>query len=142
MICNMDIIGFNYYGTVYAPENSVYKNVTIEYNNITYNSPQISFNSVGLTRFLYANITISDGSLITGNEVAKCNRIEIGGKTNINNYSGASSSNYNITFSNAGSLILNNPKKFVLYNEKANVINISSSIPFDFKFSRLYLIHQ
>ena len=252
VVCNLDIIGYNYYGTIYVPESTSYKNAIVEYNNIIYNGPQISFNPSGLTRFIDSNITISDGSLVTGNEVAECNRIEIGGITNIvhnsksnsafwfrnsdpsltiltnskvnftslyrelfygpnnlvfsilsnsyfsvtshsglaygnfgtssttissnsefvlkqtsangsysswysygsitlndnasltiiNDYSGISASNYNINFSNNGGLILNNPKRFVLYNEKASVINASSSIPFDFKFSRLNLFNS
>lgn len=252
VVCNLDIIGYNYYGTIYVPESTSYKNTIVEYNNIIYNGPQISFNPSGLTRFIDSNITISDGSLVTGNEVAECNRIEIGGITNIvhnsksnsafwfrnsdpsltiltnskvnftslyrelfygpnnlvfsilsnsyfsvtshsglaygnfgtssttissnsefvlkqtsangsysswysygsitlndnasltiiNDYSGISASNYNINFSNNGGLILNNPKRFVLYNEKASVINASSSIPFDFKFSRLNLFNS
>lgn len=250
-VCNLNVIGYNYYGTIYVPETSSYKNIVIEYNNITYNGPQMSFHPLGLTRFIDCNITISDGTLTVGNEVAECSQIEIGGITTIvhnsksnsmfwyrnnnpsftilsnstvnitsqyrelfygvnnltfsilsnsyfslttnngmaygvygtgttnietnsefilkqtgtngnyptwysyggitlneysslsiiNNYTGISTSNYNITFSNNSSFILNNPKKVVLYNEKANVINSSSSIPFTFNFSRVNLFN-
>lgn len=73
------------------------KNTTIEYNNITYQGPQISFNPYGLTRFINANITIED-SYATGNEVAECNKIEIGGKTTITH---KSTSNSTFWFRNA-----------------------------------------
>lgn len=252
IVRNIDIVGYNYYGTIYVPENSLYKNTIIEYNNITYTGPQISFHPVGLTRFIDSNITISDSDLVVGNEVAECNKIELGGTTNIlhksknnsafwfrnstpsltilsnsyitftseyrelfygvsnlnfsilnnsyfsltshsgmaygnygtgittispnseliikqtgtngsystwqsygsitlnenssltiiNDYPGISSSNYNLKFSSDGALILNNPQKVILYNEKANVINTSTSIPFSFKFSRINLFNN
>lgn len=251
-VCNMEIVGYNYYGIIYVLDNSSYKNTIIEYNNILYEGPQISFHPAGLTRFIDSDITIVDGALVTGNEVAECNKIEIGGITNIvhnsknnsafwfrnsnpsftiltnalvnftsenrelfygvnnllfsvlnnayfsvtshngmaygsyatgttniaanaefilkqtgtngsnpawrsygvitmslnssltiiNDYSGILASNYNILFSSSGGLILNNPKKVVLYNEKANVINSTSSIPFEFNVSRINLFNN
>lgn len=80
---NMTITGNNYYGVIYVPESATYKNIIVEYNNITYTGPQMSFHPVGLTRFIDSNITIQDNSLTTGNEVAECNKIEIGGTTTI-----------------------------------------------------------
>lgn len=82
-VCNMKIIGYNYYGIIYVPESSVYKNIIVEYNNITYTGPQISFHPTGLTRFIDVNITIQDNTLTVGNEVAECNQIEIGGTSTI-----------------------------------------------------------
>ena len=82
-VCNMKIIGYNYYGVIYVPESSVYKNIIVEYNNITYTGPQISFHPTGLTRFIDVNITIQDNTLTVGNEVAECNQIEIGGTSTI-----------------------------------------------------------
>lgn len=41
----------------------------------------MSFHPLGLTRFVNCNITISDGTLTVGNEVAECSQIEIGGIT-------------------------------------------------------------
>lgn len=79
---NMNITGYNYYGVIYVPESSAYKDVEIEYSNITYVGPQISFNPVGLTRFVDSNITVKE-NYAAGNEVAECNRIEIGGTTTI-----------------------------------------------------------
>lgn len=250
--CNMDVVGYNYYGLIYVPDSSSYKSVVVEYSNIIYNGPQMAFNPFGLTRFIDCDATISDGDLVVGNEVAECNRIEIGGISNIvhnsksnsafwfrnsepslsilngavvhftsvnrelfygtnslsfsilsngyfsvtthngmaygsfgtgntniaangefilkqtgtngsyatwnssgvitlndnaslsiiNDYSGIGTSNYNISFSGNGGLVLNNPKKFVLYNEKANVIYTSSNIPFDFTFSRANLFDK
>lgn len=94
---NLKITGYNYYGVIYVPDASGYKNTTVEYNNITYQGPQISFNPYGLTRFINANITIED-SYATGNEVAECNKIEIGGKTTITH---KSTSNSTFWFRNA-----------------------------------------
>ena len=79
---DMDITGYNYYGVVYVPEASTYQNTVIEYNNITYVGPQISFHPYGLTRFVDANITIQE-NYASGNEVAECNKIEVGGTTTI-----------------------------------------------------------
>ena len=247
---NMNIIGNNYYGIIYVPESQTYKNITIEYNNVNYNGPQISFNPNGLTRFIDSSITIKDTALTVGNEVAECNKIELGGTTTINhtsksnstfwfrnenpsftiltnsnvkvtsesrelfygpnnltfsimnsanisiithsgmgyatngtgttvieenaslsltqttyngsysawysygtitlnnnasliiinNYPKITTSNYNISFltSNSG-FILNNPKKVILYNTAANIINTNSTIPFKFQYSRINL---
>lgn len=249
-VANLNIVGQNYYGVIYVPEQSTYVNTIIEYNNITYTGPQISFNPNGLTRFIDANITVGDTALTTGNEIAECNKIEVGGNTTIihnsasnsafwfrnanpsfkvlananvtftspnrelfygptdleltilnnaqftittknglayaqygtknttiypnasltisktaysgsyatwysyrpitleeqssliiiNNYPSITTSNYNISFPNtSGALILHNPKKFLLYNEKANIINTAGTIKFQFQFSRLNL---
>lgn len=81
--CNMDVVGYNYYGLIYVPDSSSYKSVVVEYSNIIYNGPQMAFNPFGLTRFIDCDATISDGDLVVGNEVAECNRIEIGGISNI-----------------------------------------------------------
>lgn len=80
---NMNIIGNNYYGVIYVPESSAYKNIIVEYNNITYEGPQICFHPTGLTRFIDSTITIKDTSLTAGGEVAECNKIELGGTTTI-----------------------------------------------------------
>lgn len=82
-VTNMNIIGYNYYGIIYVPESSLYQNTIVEYNNITYTGPQICFHPNGLTRFIDSTITIEDGSVTTGGEVAECNKIEIGGTTTI-----------------------------------------------------------
>lgn len=79
----MKIVGYNYYGMIYLPENSSYKNIIVEYNNITYVGPQISFHPTGITRFIDFDITIEDNDLTVGNEVAECNKIEIGGNSTI-----------------------------------------------------------
>ena len=91
VVCNMKVIGNNYYGIVYVPESTAYQNTVIEYNNITYVGPQISFHPYGLTRFINCNITIAD-NYSTGNEVAECNKIEIGGQTTITHKSSGNSS--------------------------------------------------
>ena len=82
-VCNMKIVGHNYYGMIYVPESSAYKNIIVEYNNITYVGPQLSFHPTGLTRLISVDITIQDNSLTVGNEIAECNKIEIGGNSTI-----------------------------------------------------------
>lgn len=58
----------------------------------------------------------------------------------INDYTGLTTSNYNITFPNSsGGLNIANPKKILLYNKVANVLNITNKIPFEFTFSRINL---
>lgn len=91
IVKNMNIVSYNYYGVIYVPENSAYKDIVVEYNNITYVGPQISFHPTGLTRFIDSNITIQD-NYAAGNEVAECNKIEIGGKTTILHKSSSNSS--------------------------------------------------
>ena len=88
---NLNIIGYNYYGIIYVPENNDYKDVIVEYNNIVYTGTQISFNPSGLTRFIDCDITIQD-NYTSGNEVCECNQIEIGGMTKIIHKSSANSS--------------------------------------------------
>ena len=89
---NMDITGYNYYGVIYVPESNTYANTVIEYNNVTYEGPQMIFHPNGLTRIISSKITIGDASTTTGNEVAECNKIEIGGTTTINHLSKSNSS--------------------------------------------------
>lgn len=82
VVRNMDITGYNYYGIIYVAETSSLKNVIVEYNNVLYVGPQITFHPTGLTRYIDCNITIQT-NYSPSNEVAECNRIEIGGKTKI-----------------------------------------------------------
>lgn len=89
---NMDITGYNYYGVIYVPESNTYANTVIEYNNVTYEGHQMIFHPNGLTRIISSKITIGDASTTTGNEVAECNKIEIGGTTTINHLSKSNSS--------------------------------------------------
>ena len=88
---NMKITGYNYYGVVYVPEEAKYKDVIIEYKNISYLGPQISFHPYGLTRFIDVNIEIQE-NYAAGNEVAECNKIEIGGESIITHKSTGNSS--------------------------------------------------
>lgn len=114
IVRNMNIVWYNYYGVVFVPENSSYQNVCVEYNNITYSGTQLSYHPYGLTRIIGSNITIEDGSLVVGNEVAECNQIEIGGVTNINHYS---KSNSSFWFRNA------NPSFKILSNSSVNFVS-------------------
>lgn len=79
---NVDATGYNYYGLIYVPENSSLKDVVVIYENLTYVGCQLTFHPMGLSRYLNCNITIQD-SYLSGNEVAECNKIEIGGTTTI-----------------------------------------------------------
>lgn len=88
---NIKVNGYNYYGIIYVPEASAYKNTVIEYNNVTYNGTQMSFNPVGTTRFIDCIINIQD-NYASGNEVAECNKIEIGGHSTITHSSTGNSS--------------------------------------------------
>lgn len=88
---NIDVTGYNYYGIIYVPEDNSLKDVIIEYNNLKYFGPQITFHPTGLSRYIDCNITINT-SYATGNEVAECNRIEIGGNTTILHESSCNSS--------------------------------------------------
>lgn len=79
---NMNITGYNYYGIIYVPENSSYSSTTVEYSSINYTGPELSYNPMGTTRIIDSTITIKDNFAV-GNEVCECNKIEIGGTTNI-----------------------------------------------------------
>ena len=115
---NMKITGYNYYGIIYVPENSKYIDTVVEYNNVTYVGPQISFHPVGLTRFIDCIITIQD-NYATGNEVAECNKIEIGGTTNIIH---KSTSNSSFWFRNA------NPSLTILKDATVNFNSVSREL--------------
>lgn len=119
VVCNMKVIGNNYYGIVYVPESTAYQNTVIEYNNITYTGPQITFHPNGLTRYIDCNITIGDASLTTGNEVAECNKIEIGGKTTIYH---TSKSNSSFWFRNA------NPSLTILPSANVEFTSVSREL--------------
>jgi len=90
-IQNIHIIGYNYYGMVYVAESANYKNVVLQYQNITYVGPQFIFHPIGLTRILNSTITVQE-QYASGNEVAECNKIEIGGNTSITHTSKSNSS--------------------------------------------------
>ncbi len=84
-LCNMDIVGKNYYGIVAVEAASSTKVVTLTYKNVNYVGPQISYNRQGTVRYIDSNITIknSSGYASPSNELAEANRVEIGGKTTI-----------------------------------------------------------
>lgn len=79
---NINVIGNNYYGIIYVPNDNTLKNVIIEYNNLTYTGPQITYHPTGLSRYVDCNIKIT-ASYTSAQEVAECNRIEISGTTSI-----------------------------------------------------------
>ncbi len=88
-LCNMDIVGKNYYGIVAVEAASSTKVVTLTYKNVNYVGPQISYNRQGTVRYIDSNITIknSSGYASPSNELAEANRVEIGGKTTIHHTS-------------------------------------------------------
>ena len=85
-LCNVDIVGKNYYGIVAVEAATSTKVVTLTYKNVNYTGPQISYNRQGMVRYIDSNITIKtfSGYASPSNELAEANRVEIGGKTTIN----------------------------------------------------------
>lgn len=90
-IKNMNIMGNNYYGVVYVPEDNALQDIVITFDAIVYNGPQITFHPTGLSRYLNADITITN-TYLTAGEVAECNRIEMGGTTTITHTATSNSS--------------------------------------------------
>ena len=88
-LCNVDIVGKNYYGIVAVEAVNSTKAVTLTYQNVNYTGPQISYNRQGMVRYIDSNITIktSSGYASPSNELAEVNRVEIGGKTTIHHTS-------------------------------------------------------
>lgn len=132
---NINITGYNYYGVIYVPEASAYKNTTIEYSKVTYVGPQISYNPMGITRFLDSVITIKD-NYASGNEVAECNQIEIGGNTTIiHNSTGNSSfwfrnSSPSFTILSGASVYFTSTARELFYGVTDLVFTISKNASF------------
>ena len=135
-IQNMDIKGYNYYGVIYVPESNTYANTVTEYNNITYEGPQMIFHPNGLTRIISSKITIGDASTTTGNEVAECNKIEIGGNTTIIHTSNSNSSfwfrntNPSFTILENASVTFTSESREFLYGTNALTFNILNNAYF------------
>lgn len=108
-LCNLDIIGKNYYGLVAVAAASSTKVVTLTYENVNYTGPQISYNRQGMVRYIDSNITIktSSGYASPSNELAEANRVEIGGKTVIHHTS-TGNAVFWFTYSNPSFKILEN----------------------------------
>lgn len=108
-LCNVDIVGKNYYGLVAVEAASSTKVVTLTYKNVNYTGPQISYNRQGTVRYIDSNITIktSSGYASPSNELAEANRVEIGGKTTINHTS-TGNAVFWFTYSNPSFKILEN----------------------------------
>lgn len=136
IVQNMDIKGYNYYGVIYVPESNTYANTVIEYNNITYEGPQMIFHPNGLTRIISSKITIGDASTTTGNEVAECNKIEIGGTTTIIHTSKSNSSfwfrnaNPSFTILENASVTFTSESREFLYGTNALTFNILNNAYF------------
>ncbi len=88
---NVSTVGYNYYGLIYVPESNTYQDTVIEYNNLSYVGPQITYNPSGISRYIDCDIKITT-SYASPQEVAECNRIEIGGTTTITHDSASDSS--------------------------------------------------
>lgn len=108
-LCNVDIVGKNYYGIVAVEAASSTKVVTLTYENVNYTGPQISYNRQGTVRYIDSNITIktSSGYASPSNELAEANRVEIGGKTVIHHTS-TGNAVFWFTYSNPSFKILEN----------------------------------
>lgn len=118
IVKNMTITGYNYYGIIFVPDNINYQNTVIEYKNIAYTGPQLSFNPYGTTRIIDSVINI-ETNYAAGNEVAECNKIELGGYTNIVHKSTGNSSFW---FRN------NNPTLTILDNSLVYFTSISREL--------------
>ena len=82
VVKNINVVGNNYYGIIYVPEDNALSGVVIEYNNLVYEGPQITYHPTGLSIYIDCDIKIVT-TYASANEVAECNRIEIGGVTSI-----------------------------------------------------------
>lgn len=135
IVQNMNVTGYNYYGVICVTETNLYKDTVVEYNNVTYKGPQISFHPYGLTRFINCEITIED-NYNAGNEVAECNKIEIGGITNITHKSTGNSSfwfrNSNPSFTILASSTVNftSEKRELIYGVTNLTFNILKNANF------------
>ena len=83
VIKNMKIISSHPYGVIYVPSDALYSSVTAEYNNITFNGVQLSYNYYGITKIINSTITVEETNSVAAQRVCDCNKIIIGGKTNI-----------------------------------------------------------
>lgn len=108
-LCNVDIVGKNYYGLVAVEAANSTKVVTLTYKNVSYTGPQISYNRQGTVRYIDSDITIKtlSGYASPSNELAEANRVEIGGKTTINHTS-TGNAVFWFTYSNPSFKILEN----------------------------------
>lgn len=108
------------YGTFGTGTTTIEDGATLEITKTNYNGSYPTWYSYGI-------ITINEGANLSI----------------INNYSGITTSNYNIYFSGSSSgLILNKPNRLILYNKVANVLYASTTIPFSFSFNRINLFNN
>ena len=100
--------------------------VTNILKNATFILKQIGTNGSYPAWYSYGNITVNEGATLDIK----------------NNYTGITSSNYNIYFyGNNLNFNITNPKKVVLYNSIANIIYASGTVNFNFSFDRLNLFN-
>ena len=83
VVKNMKIISCHPYGVIYVPSDALYSNVSVEYNNITFNGVQLSYNYYGVTKIIDSTVTVEETNSIAAQRVCDCNKIIIGGKSNI-----------------------------------------------------------
>lgn len=145
VVKNMDITGNNYYGVIYVLEDNKYKSVVVEYNNVTYTGVQMCFHPIGLTRFIDVTVTVETG-YTTGNEIAECNSIEIGGNSKFIHRSTANSSfwfrntnpslkilsNSNVYFESISRELLYGTTELEFVVEKNTLFNISAHSGFGY----------
>ena len=83
VVKNMKIISSHPYGVIYVPSDALYSNVLVEYNNIIFNGVQLSYNYYGITKIIDSTVTIEQTNGNEAQRVCDCNKIIIGGKSNI-----------------------------------------------------------
>ncbi len=83
IVKNMKIVSSHPYGVIYVPSDALYSSVTVEYNNITFNGVQLSYNYYGITKIIDSEITVESTNSVEAQRVCDCNKIIIGGKSNI-----------------------------------------------------------
>lgn len=100
--------------------------VTNILKNATFILKQTGTNGSYPAWYSYGNITVNEGATLDIK----------------NNYTGITSSNYNIYFyGNNLNFNITNPKKVVLYNSITNIIYASGTVNFNFSFDRLNLFN-
>ena len=124
--------------TLTLEENSTF-NITT-YNGLSYGTFGTSDTTLNEGSSLTIKKTNYSGGYATWYSYGKINLLENSSLEIINDYTGLTTSNYNIYFANtSGGLYINNPKKVVLYNKVGNIIYTSNSIPFELTYNRLNL---
>lgn len=125
---NINVYGRNYYGILCALDSSITQNTVFEFRNVTYTGPQLAYHAWGLTRFIDCNITIKYTSNSPVQELIEANRVEIGGKTTINQVTNSGYATFN--FRNTGAFLKILPGANVTLNTNSFIVTTGSPIIF------------